>query len=218
MIARYLEQGLAQFWQVDPDECKALIDDLRQKHPQISERELADQIAKHFAHKAAWRGFWTGLPSNLILAPLLVWMDTRGTSRFRAAMAASLRHLSDAQFFERDDWQEEVLSMLAHDQAQQQGQSRFVKHASRFAAQRWLSEQGQRWTQRKLAAWLGKRAAGAAFATKLVPVLGGIIGACWNYAELQLDRRWLIRNYFDAAQSSAALSLPAPSKKDRARS
>lgn len=192
-----------RFFRVDEEECQALVQRLRE--PTV--HATAEAVIEHFARKAAIRGFLIGIPASPVLAIPLSFVDTRGVTRMRAGLVASLAYLSDSRFFDEPNWRDEVILAITRrapgPEAAPVGPARLGKAMARA----WVAERGQRWAARGMARWLARRAAQRALFTKMVPIVSGAAGAAWNYFEVSRQGQRAMRAYMDTDER-----LPADSR------
>lgn len=123
---------------------------------------VAERLTEEHARRSAVRGFLTGVPGGIWTLPLL-FMDVRGVWSERASLAAGLHYTRDPDFFESPDWWKDVFrstSSVAHGSG--------AKSMVRFAVQ----EVVMRRVGRSVVQRVGLR---------FVPVVGGVVGAAWNY-------------------------------------
>ncbi|MBO6933622.1 MAG: hypothetical protein JJ863_01565 [Deltaproteobacteria bacterium] len=123
---------------------------------------VAERLTEKHARRSAVRGFLTGIPGGIWTLPLMV-LDVRGVWSERASLAAGLHYVDDPTFFDSPDWWKDVWRATS---ALPQGSG--AKGIVRFAVQEAVIRR------------LG-RAVVTRTGTRFVPVLGGVVGAAWNY-------------------------------------
>lgn len=135
--------------------------------PQADAESVAERLTEQHARRSALRGFLTGVPGGLWTMPLML-VDVRGVWSERASLAAGLRYHRDPAFFDDPGWWKQVWRDTSGVPVEN-GVRAGVKGLARFAVQEAVLRR------------VGKsvvRRTGARF----VPVLGGVVGAAYNYA------------------------------------
>ncbi|MFW5925263.1 MAG: hypothetical protein ACOCV4_03800 [Myxococcota bacterium] len=183
---------------VDPAECRRVVTEARRTNGG-QDRSAAHAIVEHYARKGALQGLVTGVGAVPPFSLAMAFVDTRGMARMRSAMAASVAATARPSFFDGSEWKDEVLQVLTGDPDEVDGGEAagdMAKRAGRVFVRGFVSKQGRKLTQRMMTRWLARRTARRFFATKLVPVAGGAVGAAWNYLELRNDGRRVLQYYY----------------------
>lgn len=124
---------------------------------------VAERLTEHHARRSAFRGFLAGIPGGLWTLPLMM-LDVRGVWSERASLAAELHYIDDPTFFDDPDWWKDVWRATSS-----LSSSTGAKGLVRFAVQETVMRRAGRSVVRRVG-------------TRFVPVLGGVVGAAWNYA------------------------------------
>jgi len=127
---------------------------------------VAERLTEKHARRSAVRGFLTGVPGGLWTLPLMV-IDVRGVWSERASLAAGLHYLQDPSFFDDPAWWRVVwrdTTGVRTDDGLKAG----TKGLVRFAVQEVFLRRAGKSVVRRVG-------------TRFVPVVGGVVGAAWNY-------------------------------------
>ncbi|MAQ16424.1 MAG: hypothetical protein CMN30_16735 [Sandaracinus sp.] len=151
---------------VDVDRTKARVHEA--KGDGLDAAGVAERLTETHARRSALRGFLTGVPGGVWSLPLLL-VDVRGVWSERASLAAGIHYANDPAFFEDPEWWRQVWAATAA-LSPESGTTGVMK----FAAKEMFFRR------------LGKTAV-KGLSTKLVPVVGGVAGAAWNYAWLKRE-------------------------------
>ena len=146
---------------VDVGTAKARVREAKEQGP--GAEAVAERLTEHHARRSAVRGFLTGAPGGLWTLPLLA-IDVRGVWSERAALAAELHYIHDPAFFDDPEWWKEVWRSVSAlpPEAEMRDMIRFV-------------------VQEAVLRRVGKAAA-RRIGARFIPVVGGVVGAAWNYA------------------------------------
>ena len=151
---------------VDVDKTKSRVHEA--KGDGLDAAGVAKRLTEAHARRSALRGFLTGVPGGVWSLPLLL-VDVRGVWSERASLAAGMHYAQDPSFFDDPHWWKKVwLSTSAVNP--DSGASGVAKFAVKELFFRRIG-----------------RTAVKGLSTKVVPVVGGIAGAAWNYAWLKRE-------------------------------
>lgn len=212
---------------VDQARCLRVTRRLRRAHPEATDRELAELLIATYARRGAVAGFVAGLATNPVLALPSAVADVAALLRFYANLSACVGCLASPDYFSEPDWEADALVMLvgrrAVSRVMQGVAVEGVKRASRELLRRQVGAAMVRVLQRGAPAWLATKVTQRALASKLVPVVGGLVGGAWNYLELRSVGRRLVRYHFDgglvvAPSEGWARQKRAPRAEERTKS
>lgn len=176
---------LSRWLMADPVSIQAMADEARAAAQTEAGGGTDEATAQHlihrFARRAALVGFVTGLPSNPVLAFPLAAVDTSATAKLCADMASALSLVADPEGAAED---------RAADGAPEAYPGAVVSFFIRGLKNR-VSPQA---VTKAAARWAAKRTVGRAVLTRMVPLVGGALGAAWNYAEVRGEGRRLFRD------------------------
>ena len=151
---------------VDIDSTKARV--TKAKAEGLGAHDVAQRLTEAHARRSALRGFVTGLPGGLLSLPLL-FVDVRGVWSERASLAAGIHYANDPRFFDDPAWWRTVwmtTSKVVPDNA--------ARGLMTFAVKEMVFRRTGKMVVRGLS-------------TKVVPVVGGIAGAAWNYVWIKRE-------------------------------
>ena len=151
---------------VDVDATKARVREA--KGDGLDAARVAERLTETHARRSALRGLLTGIPGGIWSLPLLL-VDVRGVWSERASLAAGMHYANDSEFFDDPRWWKRVWRSTAA-LSDESGTSGVLKFAVKEAVFRRV----------------GKTAV-KGISTKVVPVVGGIAGAAWNYTWLKRE-------------------------------
>jgi hypothetical protein len=176
------------------------VEDKRLAFPEEPPRLLAERIVRAHATKGATLGFVTGLASNPFLAAGGALADVATMLKLYASITARVGLIADEEYFANDDWENDVLVVLAGPvvTAQAIGQPAIAggKHASKVLIKDHLSKAALKALKKGVLKWFGKKVTQRAV-SKAIPIVGSGIGAMWNYNEIQLVGNRIIRYQFE---------------------
>ncbi len=187
---------LSRWLMADPVTIHAMAERARAEASDGSEEAAARYLIHRFARRAALVGFVTGLPSNPVLAFPLAAVDTSAAAKLCADMASALSLVGDPEGAAKD---------LASGRAPEAYPAAITSFFIRGLKNR-VTPQA---VTRAAARWAAKRTIGRAVLTRMVPLVGGALGAAWNYAEIRGEGR---RLYRDAAARGGARRAAGSSK------
>lgn len=208
LIERIVQRSL----DFEKEDCIEAVSRIRTARPSTEPRVVASAVVDHFARKGAITGFIAGFASNPLLSIPLALLDTEKASQLSAKMAASVAYIARPTFFEDPTWKDETLSALSvGEKADARDAEAQTDRARRFVIRGFVTSQSQKAVRRAVTRWIGRRVAERAVLTKLVPVVGGIVSAAWNYVELRRVGGRVVVFYFGKSEAAAALhAVPSP--------
>jgi len=184
---------------VDPVMVKASVAELRRQYPKASNDELAARIFSRARWKATAAGGLTGLPSNPWVMVPAALADVALTYRIEVGAAAQVALIYEPEFFADEDARWElfvpVFGMNVASQFLREVGVRGAMGVTRQAIKRYLSKQTLRVFRAVALKYFGLKVTQKVVVTKTLPVIGGLVGASWNFVEVSLLRRRCIR-YF----------------------
>jgi len=183
----------------DPATVRAEIDVLHARYPGLEREELARKIYTRQAWKAAALGFATGLPGNLLIALPAGAADAVAMLRLEASAAVKVATIYEPEYLDDHEPQYELLVPIfgagVLSQALREAGVLAGREATRRIIRKYLSKGTLKAFQSVLLKVFGKRVLQRTVITKTVPIVGGVIGAGWNWIEIKLQGKRVIR-YF----------------------
>ena len=196
VVTRSLEMALV----VDPHRSKAYVDALCRRFPEKDRRQLADYMIRQAQWWGASFGFITGVPGNPLIAAQAAFTDMVALLRTEVILACRIGLLFDRHFLDSDEPPYEILVPIMGTRAA----SEIARSAltiggmelTRQAILKGLKTEGVTTFQRIMLRYLGMRITKRSLITRVVPLVGGVVGGGWNYLELKLvgDR---VYRYFE---------------------
>jgi hypothetical protein len=171
---------VARWVMADPASLEAMAARARAEVPGGDDEAVARRLIARFARRGALIGFVSGLPSNPVMAFPLAAVDTSATAKICADMAATLEGIADP---------DGLGDRQARDGVPQANPAAVASFLIRGLKNRSVPQALTRAAVR----WAATRTAKRAVLTRMVPVVGGLLGAAWNYAEIQAEGRRLYR-------------------------
>lgn len=161
-------------------------------------RKMAEKIVAEYAVKGAAAGFATGMPANLAASLPLAVADTGTLLHFYCKVNAMVGYLADPHYYEQEGWQDDILIILA-------GASRLLKeiaieggkHTAKTLIKQYIRKGALKTLQRWVLKWFGKKVTQRAIISKTVPIVGGGLGGTWNYIEVRVIGKRIIKYHFD---------------------
>jgi hypothetical protein len=176
------------------------VEDKRLAFPDDAPRLLAERIVRTHATKGAAFGFVTGLASNPFLAAGGAMADVAAMLKLYANVTARVGLLADDDYFKTGDWENDVLILLAGPIVTAQAVHVSIdggRHASKVIIKEHLSKAALKALKKGVMKWIGKKVTERALLTKSIPIIGGGIGALWNYNDILLVGNRIIRYQFE---------------------
>ncbi|MGF6768753.1 hypothetical protein P3T18_001223 [Paraburkholderia sp. GAS199] len=185
---------------IDVPAITASVAAVREKNPNLSNRELAHKAFSGARWKATTVGVVSGLPANLAVAVPAAVADFGATIRLEVAAAARVAVIYDPHFFDNEDASMELLfPIFGIDLASQFAREFGVRGAmglTREAIKKILKKQTLEAFKKIMLKYFGIKVTQKGVITKTLPIVGGIIGGGWNYVEVGVIRNRTIR-YFE---------------------
>lgn len=199
------ENGLVKAlrWVMDIDPATVIADAEKKRtaHSTLDPRALAQALVDSYSKKAALEGFVLGLPANPFIAAPSALGDMAFVLRFYAFLTAAIGYLANPKYFEDPDWKDDALLMLAGPKAvsrlMREAGVQFGMQGSKLLIRKYLSKSVLTALKRFVLRWFGKKVTQRMLITKIVPVVGGLIGGTWNYVELRVVGGRIIAYHFD---------------------
>jgi hypothetical protein len=186
-----------------PESYVAYAEAKRRAHPDDTPRELAERIVRTYAEKGALEGFVTGLAGNPLLALGGGLADVALLLRFYTTLTAVTGYLADESYFADPDWRHNAFFVLAGPKVvarmlgdvAREGGKQIARHVVRASAKKEIVVAFDRF----LIKWFGKKLTERTVLAKGVPLVGGVVGGAWNYAEIRLIGKRIVAYHFDGA-------------------
>lgn len=189
-IQRAARWVLEQVLDIDREAAKADVRGLRSRHPAEDRRALADRIIARTRWKGAAVGGGTGLPTNPWVAVPAAALDVGAMLRLDVGMAARIALLFDESYLDDPEPPYELLvpifgGRLAAEVAREAA-IRGAMGATRQAVRRWISKGALESLKRIALKYLGLKITQRALITKVLPIVGALVGASWNFGEVHV--------------------------------
>jgi hypothetical protein len=201
-LARAVEWALA----VPEQSCRTRVDRRRVEQAPAAAKAIAERMVKACAWKAGVEGFVTSFGSNVLIALPAALGDLLTMLHFYARLTAEIGYLADPHYFEDPAWRIDAYATVLGPQvfsriAREVGVP-VSRHLTTVGARRLLTQEVIMGVQRWMPRWLGRRITQHGLATKVVPIVGGLVGGVWNYVEMRKVGRRIIRYHFDDRATS----------------
>lgn len=175
---------------VDQDETKAYISILYKRYPNKTKRELAEHMISRARWWGAGFGFATGFPSNPWVAAPAAITDMGAVLRTEILLACRIGLLFDPHLLDGPDPPYELLIPIIGGRAASQALGSLVAYGgmglTRQVIKKTIRLGGLKQFKRAMLKYFGIRVTQRSMISKTVPVVGGLIGGVWNYAELRI--------------------------------
>lgn len=175
---------------IDRSAEQAYVRDLRERYPERSREQLIAHITQRARYWGAGIGFATGVGSNPWAALPAALADVTAVLRAELTLACRIALLYDPQYLDDPEPPYELLIPILGTRAASELAGRAVIVGGREMTQKMLRDLLARDGVARLRKWmfthLGIRVTKRGLASKLVPVIGGIIGGTWNYIEVSI--------------------------------
>ena len=189
-------------WVIDIDTPAiiASVAEERRNNPTASNRQLAENAFSRARWKATATGVVTGLPANPWIAAPSAVLDVAATLKIEVLAAARVAVIYDVEFFKSEDAAWELLipifginvgSQLLRELGVRGGMG-----LTRAGIKKYLSKETLKTFQKIMLKYFGIKVTQKGVIAKTLPIVGGIIGGTWNYAEVSGVKKRTI-NYFD---------------------
>ena len=160
----------------------------RDDYPELNNNQLA---AKGFA-KARWRasttGAVTGLVSNPWVALPAATLDTAVSLRTETVAAARTAIIYDENFFDDENAEWELLipvfGIIITSQFFREIGLQSGKGLTRASKRKYLATNRLDVFKKTMLKYFGMKVTQKGLITKTLPIVGGMIGGCWNYIEV----------------------------------
>ncbi|MBF0544337.1 MAG: hypothetical protein HQM08_07885 [Candidatus Riflebacteria bacterium] len=190
-------------WAFNPssDELKTFVETKKKAYPNLSPKDLAWKIVGTYSRKAGIEGFLTGLPSNVFcMAPASV-IDLAYIIRCHASLSGIIGYLSNEKYFDDPDWKKDSYIVIPGptyvSRALREVGITLTKTISKPLLRKLIDKSTMNIVKKILLKWFGMRVTRRAIFTKTVPFFGGIIGAGWNYLEMETFGKTIIEYHFE---------------------
>ena len=194
-----LSKALNWVIEVDVPAIKGSVDGLKSSNPGLSKEELANTIFSKAQWKSAASGLVTGLPSNWATMILAAIGDVAITLRLEVIATAKVALLYQPNFFSNDEAAWELLVPIfgfnAISQVMQEAAIKGGQGLSKAAIKKYLSKETLAQFKKIMLKLFGKKVTQKGIITKTLPIVGGMIGAVWNWAEVSIIKKRAIK-YF----------------------
>jgi hypothetical protein len=186
---------------IDPADVIAKVTKKQNAHQGEDARALAQQLVQSYARKAGAEGFVSGLAPSLILMFGTATVDMAYVLRLYAYLTAAIGYLANPNYFDDPDWKDDAFLMLAGPKAvsrlMREAGVQLGRHGSKILIKRYLSRAILTALKKFILKWFGKKVTQRMIITKVMPVVGGVIGGSWNYVELRVMGSRIIGYHFD---------------------
>ena len=191
---------------VDVDASRGAVEGLRRKYPNESNRALVERVFATARWKGTASGVLTGLPATLLLSAPAAATDAAVMLRLEVNAAAKAALVYDPRFFDDESAAYEllvpILGMTVTSQALRELGVRFGMGATRQVIRAVLSRGSLAAFKRVMWKYFGLAVTRRAVLTKALPIVGGLIGGAWNWAEMTAVRDRCI-TYFEGGELSS---------------
>ena len=200
LIERATKWALDLSLHVDREQALGDVRSVRAKYPGASRAVHADQLIARARWKAAAVGIATGMPSNPWVAGGAAVTDVAFLLRIEVALAARIALLFDETFLDDAEPPYELLVPILG--------GRFAAEVAREVAirggmgvtrsliRKYISKGVLDAIKRLALRYLGLKITQRMLITKVIPVVGGVIGGGWNFGEVGLVGHRVV-HYFE---------------------
>lgn len=175
---------------IDRDAERRYVQTLQTRHPDLSRDQLIERLTRRARWWGAGVGFVTGVGSNPWAALPAALADVSAVLHTEVRLACRIALLFDPQFLDDPEPPYELLVPIFGTRAASELAGRAVIQGGRAVTQHMLQGLLARGGALQLRNWmlkyLGLRVTQRGVVTKLVPIVGGVIGGGWNYAEMSI--------------------------------
>ena len=191
---------------VDVDAARGAVEGLRRKFPADNNRALVERVFATARYKGTASGVVTGLPSTLFLSAPAAATDAAVMLRLEVNAAAKAALVYDPRFFDDEASVYEllvpILGMSVMSQVLRELGVRFGMGVARQVILAVLSRGTLAAFKRVMLKYFGLSLTRRAVLTKALPIVGGLIGGAWNWAEMTAVRDRCI-TYFEGGELSS---------------
>jgi hypothetical protein len=204
LLARTLDRALV----IDPEGSKQRALKVLQGRPgEDNARKTALRLVNSYSWKAGGAGFVTGVESNPLIAVPAALGDMMAMLHFYARLTAEVGFLADPHYFEDPQWRVDAYATLFGPKVLAQMAREIglplAKGATKVLMRKYVTDEALVVVRAWILKRLGKRITARGIATKLVPVVGGIVGGLWNFAEIRIIGKWIIQYHFPVSEGGA---------------
>lgn len=201
-----IEQAIRWAISVDRGQIKATVEQLRKHYPKKGNREIAKTIYTRSAWKGAALGAISGLPANLFVAIPAALAEAVTLLRMEVVAASKVAVIYDPAFLDDDDaaWEllVPILGMDAASQALREAGVLAGQQVTKQLIRKYLSKGALKQFQKIMLKVFGLKVAQKAILAKTVPIVGALIGGTWNFVEVHLQGKRVIK-YFEGEEIGA---------------
>jgi len=202
ILVRVLDRALV----IDPEASKRrALKVMRSLPPGDDARSTAMRLVHAYSWKAGAEGLITGLETNPLIAIPAALGDMMAMLHFYARLTAEVGFLADPHYFEDPQWRVDAYATLFGSKVLSQMAREIglplTRGATKILVRRYVTDEALAATRIWILKWLGKRLTGRGLATKLVPIVGGVAGGLWNFAEIRIVGKWIVRYHFNDPRS-----------------
>ena len=185
---------------VDVEGTKEAVRKLRARHPKATPGELAEGLMKSTRLWTTAAGVGTGLPANPWVSGGAGVVDAAVSLRLHARMVAQIALLYDPGFLDDPEAHAEMLLIVfgvgALSQSARTGAVLGGMGVTRQGVKRLLTGSRLRAFRNLMLKYFGQTVGQKAVVTKVLPVVGAVVGGGWNFAETSVVGARAIR-YFE---------------------
>ncbi len=175
---------------IDREHELACVRVFRERHPTKDRRALADLLITRSRWWGAGAGFTTGMPANPWTAFPAAVVDVGAMLRLEVILAVRIALLFDETFLNDGEKPYEVLVPIfgsrAAGEVLREGAIRGAMGGTRVGIEKLLTGTTLVGFQRIMLKYFGLKVTQRGIITKTLPIVGGVIGAGWNFGEIHV--------------------------------